>query len=318
MLKSDPVLGPALSHIDILHMNEDEIANLTGVKFEGDSHLDTHALSGAASLFLKCGVAVVAVTRGKQGCFIKCNGEDRFASTKMLPSTWINQEISVDAAWLPPDTVINSNGAGDSFTSGLLVAALLRHTGLDVMVETSSPPPSPLVAKEHVTAMDLDVSMESFDSLSIGSGPSTSKKLTPYSLYMREKYITLKSQSTLEDKKKLFLKCHDMWEHETEEVKQMYDRKCREQLERHKPTPDTPTAKDIPISFFSDDLTKDLPSSSRNLHLANQPMNLETAAQFASLVAARHIDMSTRNLTYLNINSIREQSTASPHGLEEI
>jgi hypothetical protein len=47
-------------------------------------------------------------------------------------------------------------------------------------------------------------------------------------------------------------------------------------------------------------------------------MNLETAAQFASLLAAKHIDMSTRDKQHLNINRIREQSTASPHGLEEI
>eukprot|EP00557_Chaetoceros_sp_GSL56_P010818 CAMPEP_0176481640 /NCGR_PEP_ID=MMETSP0200_2-20121128/2934_1 /TAXON_ID=947934 /ORGANISM="Chaetoceros sp., Strain GSL56" /LENGTH=989 /DNA_ID=CAMNT_0017877871 /DNA_START=179 /DNA_END=3145 /DNA_ORIENTATION=- len=316
MLRSDPVLGPALSHVDILHMNEDEMANLTGVKFEGDSHLDTRALSSAASLFLKCGVAVVAVTRGKLGCFIKCNGEDRFASSKLLPSTWINKEMSVDAAWLPQDTVINSNGAGDSFTSGLLVAAMLRHTGLDITaMDNSSPAQSPL--ERDNTPVELDLSMESLDSLSVGSGPSTSnKKVTPYSLYMREKYTALKSQSS-DDKKTIFLKCHEMWENETEEIKLMYGRKCKEEAEIRKPTPDTPTAKNVSLSFFSDDATKSLPPS-RNLHLANQPMNLETAAQFASLVAARHIDMSTREMSYLNINRIREQSTASPHGLEEI
>jgi sugar/nucleoside kinase (ribokinase family) len=162
MLRSDPVLGPALSHVDILHMNEDELANLTGVKFEGDTHLDTRVLSGAASLFLKCGVAVVAVTRGKLGCFIKCNGEDRFASSKMLPSTWINKEISVDAAWLPHDTVINSNGAGDSFTCGLLVAAMLRHTGIDTTIlENPSPVQSPL--QKEIPPVELDLSIESFD-----------------------------------------------------------------------------------------------------------------------------------------------------------
>jgi sugar/nucleoside kinase (ribokinase family) len=62
VLQSDPVLGPALSHVDILHMNEDELVNLTGVQFEGDETRDHIALSGAASLFLKCGVAVVAVS----------------------------------------------------------------------------------------------------------------------------------------------------------------------------------------------------------------------------------------------------------------
>lgn len=314
MLKSDPVIGPALSHVDILHMNEEELINLTGVKLEGDMDLDTQALSAAVSLFLKCGVAVVAVTRGKQGCFIKCNGESRFASSKMLPSTWIGQEISVDAAWLPPDTVINSNGAGDSFTCGLLVAAMLRHTGLDNIVESPSSP----LGKEQ-PSREVDVSMESLDALSIGSNSSVTKKLTPYSLYMREKYVALKSQSS-DDKKKIFLKCHDMWEKESDEIKEMYARKCNEELEVQKPLADTSTAKDIAhfLSSSSDDTATMRVSPTRNLHLANQPMNLQTAAQFASLVAARHVDMSTRDMTHLNINRIREQSTASPHGLEEI
>ncbi len=83
-IKSDAVLGPALSHVDILHMNEDEVVSLTGVKLTGDEINDKTALSGAAKMFLQCGVAVVAITRGKKGCFIKCNNEERFSSSKML------------------------------------------------------------------------------------------------------------------------------------------------------------------------------------------------------------------------------------------
>jgi len=313
-LKSDPVLGPALSHVDILHMNEDELVNLTGVKFEGDERKDKIALSGAASLFLKCGVAVVAITRGQKGCFIKCNNEERFSSSKMLPSTWIGQEIQVEAAQLPPGTEINSNGAGDSFTCGLLVAALLRHTGLNMLVESTSPlKASPAKALSPVKeAHDLDTSIDSLDGLSIGS--TSPKKLTPYALYMKENYMALKSQCS-DDKKAIFSRCHEMWEEETEEIKQNYERRCKEELEIKKAAPNTPTAKDV-ASPTKKPTTEEMPS--RNLQLANQPMNLETAAQFASLLAARHIDMSTRDFTHLNINRIREQSTASPHGLEEI
>ena len=86
-LKADKVIGPSLSHIDILHMNEDELISLTGITFEGTldaQDKDNEALAAATSLFLECGVAVVAVTRGKNGCFIKCNTKERFALSKML------------------------------------------------------------------------------------------------------------------------------------------------------------------------------------------------------------------------------------------
>jgi myo-inositol-1-phosphate synthase len=319
VLQSDPVIGPALSHVDILHMNEDELMNLTGVQLIGDESKDAVSLSGAASMFLKCGVAVVAVTRGKKGCFIKCNNEERFSSSKMLPSTWIGEEVRIPATMLPPGTEINSNGAGDSFTSGLLVAAMLRHTGLNVLVESLSPVKSPLAKKEspvkHV--QDLDISINSLDGLSIESPSASAKKLTPYSLYMRENYLALKSQCA-DDKKTIFSRCHEMWEEETEEMKQMYERRCKEELEIKKDSPNTPTAKDVSSvsSPFQSPPVEEMPS--RNLQLANQPMNLETAAQFASLVAARHIDMSSREFKHLNINRIREQSTASHLGLEEI
>ncbi len=84
-LKSDKVLGAALSHVDILHLNEEELVNITGVQLEGkNSEQDIAQIKNAASLFLKCGVAVVAVTRGKNGSYIACGSEERFSSTKML------------------------------------------------------------------------------------------------------------------------------------------------------------------------------------------------------------------------------------------
>lgn len=87
VLQSDPVLGAALSHVDILHLNEEELVNITGIQLEGKpryAQKDAAEIKKAASIFLKCGVAVVAVTRGKKGCYIACSDEERFASTKML------------------------------------------------------------------------------------------------------------------------------------------------------------------------------------------------------------------------------------------
>ena len=86
-LQSDPVLGAALSHVDILHLNEEELSNITGIQLEenpASAIKNVAQIKDAASMFLKCGVAVVAVTRGKKGCYIACGNEERFASTKML------------------------------------------------------------------------------------------------------------------------------------------------------------------------------------------------------------------------------------------
>eukprot|EP00552_Chaetoceros_brevis_P000126 CAMPEP_0197740874 /NCGR_PEP_ID=MMETSP1435-20131217/25541_1 /TAXON_ID=426625 /ORGANISM="Chaetoceros brevis, Strain CCMP164" /LENGTH=107 /DNA_ID=CAMNT_0043330721 /DNA_START=51 /DNA_END=374 /DNA_ORIENTATION=- len=107
-----------------------------------------------------------------------------------------------------------------------------------------------------------------------------------------------------------------MWAAESVENKQMYERRCKEEIEKNDAEAATVAVQATPPSKAKRSDENDVPS--RNLHLANQPMNLETAAQFASLVAARHIDMSTRNLTHVNINRIREESSVSAHGLEEI
>ena len=68
-------------------MNEDELVNLTGCQIEGTdaSQLeDEFNIASAVSLFLMCGVAVVAVTRGKRGCFVSCNDMERFERSKAL------------------------------------------------------------------------------------------------------------------------------------------------------------------------------------------------------------------------------------------
>lgn len=70
-LKQDLIIGQALAYTDILHLNEDELKLLTGCNFENDNESE---ITKAASLFLQCGVAVIAVTRGCKGCYISCNG----------------------------------------------------------------------------------------------------------------------------------------------------------------------------------------------------------------------------------------------------
>jgi sugar/nucleoside kinase (ribokinase family) len=86
-LRTDKVIGPALKHIDILHMNEDELVLLTGCRIldaMDSQQEDDFAIAKAAELFLQCDVAVVAVTRGSKGSYVACNTADRFAMTPAL------------------------------------------------------------------------------------------------------------------------------------------------------------------------------------------------------------------------------------------
>lgn len=86
-LRNDPVIGMAIEHVDILHLNEDELCLLTGCELSGTaaSELeDEYAIASGVNLFLRAGVCVVAVTRGPKGSFVSCNNAERFRRTPML------------------------------------------------------------------------------------------------------------------------------------------------------------------------------------------------------------------------------------------
>ena len=175
---------------------------------------------------------------------------------------------------------------------------------------------SPVKGREKTLGQDMDTSFDSIDAsstISANSFSSPSKKVTPYSLYIRENYVALKAQCS-DDKKVIFAKCNEMWEEEPAETKQMYERKAQEEISSMQDE----SAKALSAVDSPSVASLQSPRISRNLNLVNEPMALETAAQFASLVAARHVDTSTRDCNHLNINTIREQSSVSAHGLEEI
>ncbi len=162
-LKRDTVLGPVLPYVDILHCNEEELKHLTG------SSSDNVSIEEAASLFLNCGVAMVAVTLGSKGCIIVTTSDESRFEKSNLPSSWINQTVKVPATTLASDTEINSNGAGDSFTSGLVVASLLRKTATSesLTLEDSAKLAS-TIASRHVdmstrdmTQIDIQTLLES-------------------------------------------------------------------------------------------------------------------------------------------------------------
>lgn len=77
-LKGDPVIGSCLQFVDILHLNEDELYLISGCE------RNEKGIKVACDLLLECGVGIVAVTRGKNGCFVSCAGKARFSQSKCL------------------------------------------------------------------------------------------------------------------------------------------------------------------------------------------------------------------------------------------
>lgn len=291
-------VGAALEEVDILHMNEEELAMLTACELSGTSE-DDRRIADAARLFLQCGVAIVVVTRGKKGSYVACGPSARFHRSKMLPSSWADVAVMVRATNLPPGTVINSNGAGDAFTAGFLVAAMLRHTGMSVPAKTPEKP-----AARPEVPQDIPPA----------SSPSrkTAKKLTPYTLYMRENYISLKKQLN-DDKKAIFTRCHEMWENESEEVKKLYERRAKEENEEGEKV--EPALARVPSVDESGAPESPDP---RKVYMTNRSLNLESAVQFAGLVASYHIDVNTRDRDHVNVNELLEKAMNVSAGLEEI
>jgi hypothetical protein len=213
--------------------------------------------------------------------------------------------------------LINTNGAGDAFLSGLLVATMLRHTGMTVPAKTASEKSDSNCSQDVV---DLHSDVRKMPS-------PKKKKITPYALYMRENYVSLKKQCN-DDKKAIFSMCHEMWENESDDVKALYERRANDEVEEDTENEmslrvmdaietldsSTPRSSEQAGSFFSDD-DEEVP---RNLYMTNRALNLESAVQLASLVSAYHIDLKTRDLLHIDVGELLERAMVFPHGLEEI
>jgi len=195
------------------------------------------------------------------------------------------------------------------------------------MPTPKSEPPTPTHVTEH--SMDFhEVASPKRHAPPARNSP-TPKKLTPYQLYMRENYVSLKKQCQ-DDKKAIFTKCHEMWENESEDVKALYERKAEEdyavqesetsmRLVDDMDTLDAASPNRAEAYGSDDDDDDDDEEFERtNMYLTNRALNLESAVQFASLVAVHHIDVSTRDLQHLDIIRLLERSMIFPHGLEEI
>lgn len=152
---------------------------------------------------------------------------------------------------------------------------------------------------------------------------SPNKKTTPYSLYMREKFVFLKSQYK-DDKKAIFAKCHEMWEKESPDVKKLYEQKAQQE-DIAEEVGSNVSSTSWSMSDFSEPNSLALPSAHEYgdpplepLETTNQSLSLESAIQFAGLVAAHHVDVSTRDLKSLDISKLLQQAAIFPSGPQEI
>lgn len=313
-LKNDPVIGAALEHVDILHMNEDELSLLTGCQIQHTPEAeleDDYNIASAVNLFLLCGVAIVVVTRGGKGCFVGCNNVERFRRSSSLPASWVDCTCRVGCVELPKDTVLNGNGAGDSFTAGFLVAAMLRHTGMTV----------PSTKNSFKDAAQGFRSAKTVESPRSPTSPNFQKKrMTPYTLYMRENYVSLKAQLH-DDKKAIFSKCHEMWETESDDVKSLYEQKAVEENQEGSQNDMSIKVMDAMETLDSTlkvDTSHNSLSSPRNIYMTNRSLNLESAVQFASLIAAYHIDVSTRDRPHIDVSQLIDRAMVVSTRLEEI
>jgi len=147
--------------------------------------------------------------------------------------------------------------------------------------------------------------------------------MSPYTLYMRENYVTLKQQCN-DDKKAIFSMCHDMWENETPEIKSLYERRAAEENgedEGNKMSMrvmDDLEALEESSGFSSPYVSQPQPSQEEQAHMTNKSLNLESAAQFASLVAAYHIDVATREHNHVDINKLLKRAIVYRKGVDEM
>ena len=142
---------------------------------------------------------------------------------------------------------------------------------------------------------------------------------------MRENYVSLKAQLK-DDKKAIFSRCHDMWEQESDDIKALYERRALEENEEE--TNSSLHDMSIVIDALDDTVNLstskldssfvDAVASPRNLYMTNRSLNLESAVQFASLVAAYHIDVATRDRTHIDVSQLVERSLVVSSSLEEI
>lgn len=112
------LLGRALPLVDVISPSIDDIASAV----PGVDPTSRRSVEAAASLLLDWGVAVVMISAGAQGMYVRSANESRMstagAALRSLAADWSNLDYWQDP--VPVQRVSSTNGAGDAATAGLL------------------------------------------------------------------------------------------------------------------------------------------------------------------------------------------------------
>ncbi len=119
---------------------QEEARLLTGTTLNGERP-SLPELQQAGDALLQLGVAVVAITLGEHGAYVKVTAsEPRLQESEVLArqaSTWAGQEALLPPYPIQPGAEANTNGAGDAFIGGLVAALLCRTQALSLKQATS-------------------------------------------------------------------------------------------------------------------------------------------------------------------------------------
>ena len=149
---NDNVLGPALKHIDVLHLNEEEAEILSGCKKQTLLQSDDK-LQDVCNNLHKKGCAIIVLSMGSKGSFLSVTHDKSRLS--QCPKT-------VRELWSPGQSVrspafsiageINANGAGDALFSSFCWAASTQD---DITLEQAGTFAS-LVARQRCDVLTRD------------------------------------------------------------------------------------------------------------------------------------------------------------------
>ncbi|KAA8493705.1 putative sugar kinase YdjH [Porphyridium purpureum] len=120
----DSILGPALTHVGMLHANLEEAYLMVKKEPIGEREPNAQDIHELLDHLLDRGVALVAITLGKRGACLKLN-KDPVVLHKNLGRALSSQLVAGTSCFLQalePQGSVNATGAGDAFTAGMLAA----------------------------------------------------------------------------------------------------------------------------------------------------------------------------------------------------
>ena len=113
------LVRPCLAHLDLLVVNEFEIAAIAGFSAGHDTEVDAEHCMNAVRQVLAAGSMKLVVAHFPHGAVAVSDG---------------GEEVSIPSVAVPSETIQGTNGAGDAFAAGLLYG-LHEHWTLEAAIE---------------------------------------------------------------------------------------------------------------------------------------------------------------------------------------